>query len=618
MSILTWFRKQFLLLLMSRFSIPRDVFRFAYKRYANDKYALISPSIKPLTYSELKERMLTLLTVLTNKASLRKGDYLFTLLPEGSEYILAMLACFESGIILVNIPRNAGKELLLHVMDKVEIREDRNYCFLYDRRAGEESSQLLKEIVPQISLLSFDVIDEEFNNIVTNSKKSKSDFYQYSSNVINPDDWYSLGFTSGTTSVPKCLSANHGLFILSLTLTIRNVELGPVSFSSPPIDKSKLDPSIDPEKINEVSLVGIPTNGAGSGMVIPTLISGGALLIPSEFTAEEFLKLIPKYKVTRLFTTPSLLIDLLDSPNIDKVDLSSLTNIIYGTELMPVGKLEEALARFGPILQQGYGSAEVLPPVSMLSTTNHLLESNTIDENGKYRWAPRSVLSSVGIVVPQVQVVIADDDDKVLEWTDKSKPPPIGNILVKSPTQFKGYIKNQEMTEKTLKGGWLHIGDVGYLREGRLYVLGRRADVIERRINSSASSISTNNNHDDNDDTTKTTSSTTHTTYPRLVEEIIHDHPAIKETAYVQVSEEKAVMAISLRHGRKADIVNDEEKKKALCEELMLFLTEKKVPQEDLPNSIHIFDGDLPRSQLAKVLKREVRVYLQQSSSVTK
>jgi len=261
------------------------------------------------------------------------------------------------------------------------------------------------------------------------------------------------------------------------------------------------------------------------------------------------------------------LIDLLDNPKLDETDISSLNNIIYGTELMPAPKLEEALHRFGPILQQGYGSAEVLPPVAMLTTKNHVLE------DGK-TLAPRNILNSVGKMVPQVQVIITDENDNALPTGQK------GNILIKSPTQFKGYLKNQEMNEKVLKGGWLHIGDMGYIdSEGYLHVLGRKPDLIVR------------NNH---------------TTYPRLVEEVMHDHEAVKETSYVQVGD-KAIMALSLRGKFKNKLGED---KVAMEEELFKFIS-GKVPVEDMPDGIHLFN-ELPRSQLAKVLRREVRQFLSQ------
>ncbi|KAG2392295.1 hypothetical protein C9374_012547 [Naegleria lovaniensis] len=543
-SVASWFRKSILLFILWQFQVPRDAFRFAWKRYGNAP-ALSSPTVS-FSFEELKQRTLMIATILTKKG-LKQGDKLFVCLPKGEEYLQGYLATMETGIILVSVPKTADSEYLKKMVGIVTPN-----VLLYDHEQCEHVATALKELVPQVESIRFD----ELENIFTQELKLSTTCLEFCTNTIEPTDLASIGFTSGTTGQPKALTATHGIFLTSLTLTVKNVELGP-------------------RLSQEVSLVGIPIQGAGSGMIMPTLLSGATLLIPKEFTADEFLRLIPLHQATRIFTTPSLLIDLLDHPKLKETDLTSLRNIIYGTELMPTPKLEEALKHFGPILQQGYGSAEVLPPVSMLSTKHHVLEDGiTI--------APRNVLSSVGRVVPQVQVRIASDEN------DEPLPQgSIGNILIQSPTQFKGYLNNPELSEKTLRGGWLHIGDVGYLdEEGLLHVLGRKPDMIQKSISNS---------------------DTKHIIYPRRVEEVLHDHPAVKETTYVQVSSDRAVMAVSLRNAFKHRLKEDSNE---LIQELKTFLSSKVSP-EDMPDEFALMN-ELPRSVLAKVLRREVRQYFEQ------
>ena len=518
---MSWLRKFLLKWVIRHFKVPRDVFRFAWKRYA-DRTALISPA-GTLTYTQLRSRGLQLASAWV-QSGLKKGDVCYVQLLNGADLIVANIAATESGIILSGIPPHAREAFLERAIQFVTPK-----AILYDV-ACTESKDILGRLIPDLKPICFNQIPDSEESL------------EYSKVEIHPDDIASIGFTSGTTGAPKVLSALHGTYITSLRLMIDNVEL---------------KPQTTPDK----ALIGIPVAGAGSGLVLPTLLSGGTIIIPAAYSADEFLKLIPAYQVTRVFTTPSLLIDLLDHPALDSTDISSLRNIIYGTELMPAAKLEQALRRFGPILQQGYGSAEVLPPVSMLQPHEHM--------QGR-QLAPRSVLSSVGRVVPQVRVMIADEDDQSLPQGQ------IGNILIKSPTQFLGYLKQPELNEKILRGGWLHIGDIGYFDDdGFLHVLGRKPDLIDRHG---------------------------HITYPRQVEEVLHDHPAVKEVTFVQVGSQ-GVMAVSLRQQWRHKLLDS-----MLGDELKRFLA-TRIPQSDMPDSIVIFE-ELPRSPLAKVLRREVRQLL--------
>lgn len=518
MSPFSWLLKFVYKKLLQRFRVPRDVVRFAWRRY-RDRVAVISPS-GVVSYAQLREKVLRI-AVAFEAMGLRKGDVCYVQLLNGGDMVVANLVAMETGIVISGLPRQADEEALARILKLIPPA-----VVLYDP-IFEEAVAALKQWVPDIRLLRFDQVPQPTGPLGESKVR------------INPEDVANIGFTSGTTGAPKALAALHGTYLTSLNMVLDNVEL-------------KRQPTPD------VALIGIPVAGAGSGLVMPTLLGGGTILIPAEFSASAFLRLIPQHGVTRLFTTPSLLIDLIDHPDVHHTNITTLRNIIYGTELMPAAKLEEALRIFGPILQQGYGSAEVLPPVTMLQPHEHFRSGMP---------APRSVLSSVGHVVPRVEVMVADEDDGPLPQGA------IGNILIKSPTQFRGYLQQDELNARILRGGWLHIGDIGYFdEESRLHILGRKPDLISRRG---------------------------HVTYPRLVEEVMHDHPAVKETAYVQVGA-RALMALSLRNACRARIGDA-----VLQNELMDFL-KARVPAEDVPDGIAIMD-ELPRSPLAKVLRREVR-----------
>ncbi len=523
----TILRTQITLWILSRYNTPRDALRPAFKRYKN-RVALITED-QQLTYGELQNRALRLAQALQAKG-LTKGDRIFVLVRDDRELIEIRLACFETGIIAISFLPSVTPSLLQSAIERMKPE-----LFIYDSKLTHSGLITIIESMPWIK--TGEPYERWLNAYPAQNCQTR----------IKADDIAMLGFTSGTTGTPKILTATHGVFLTSLRLILKNLDV---------VARSK-----QPEK----TLVGIPMSGAGSGTLLPTFLSGDTLVVPPTYTVDAYIRLIQAHNIMRLFTTPSLLIDLLDQP---EADLPSLNNLIYGSELMPVAKLREALGRFGPILQQGYGCAECLPPVASLSAREH------VQDDGP---APDSILSSAGRPVAQVQVIIADENDTPLPQGE------IGQILIKSPTQFKGYLDQPELNAKVLRNGWLHNEDVGYIdADGYLHILGRKADLIRRKEE---------------------------VIYPRLVEEVIHEHPAIKEAVFVQVGQ-CAVMAVSLRRTERDQYTESE-----WITQLSAFM-QSRVAEKALPDDYVIME-ELPRSALGKVLRREVREFLSDQDSVS-
>ncbi|MCF6347827.1 MAG: acyl--CoA ligase [Flavobacteriaceae bacterium] len=517
---------------LNRFKIPRDMIRYAFKKHSENKAIITENST--LTFQELAKRVYSLSTGLS-AMEIEKRDSVLVLVSNGINQIEINLACYEMGAILTPLNINITTNKILDIAKLINPK-----LLIYDAKVANKIAQLLQQHFPDLKLLE---IDSNYNHLIASYPSNKN------KNKISPDDIAALGFTSGTTGNPKALPATHGVFVKSLQLIVKNVGIG-----------SK-------KKNSDKFLVGIPLAGAGSGVVLPSLLSGSALVIPKSYNSEVFLETIQKHKVTRMFTTPSLLIDILDHPDLESFDLSSLENIIYGTETLAAAKLEEAIEKFGPILQQGYGSAEVLPPVSMLQPKDHIVN---------HKIANRNILTSVGKVVPQVSVKIVDDDHNDLPFKET------GHVLIKSPTLFTGYWKQPELNTKTFVDGWLKIGDMGYLEaDGRLHILGRSADVIKKG---------------------------NQIIYPRLIEEHVHDHPAIKECNLVQVDNE-AVLAVSLRQAYRKNTNHE-----TIAFEILNVLKNKIKPYQ-LPDDIEFFE-ELPRSFLAKVLRCEVREFLKTKNKI--
>ncbi len=517
-------RRWTLQVFLARLRTPRDVLRLACKRYA-ERPALAAGD-RTLSYAELGDRVMRMAT-LWRQWGIGHGAPVFCLLPDGIEQLVVRHAAAEAGAMLTQLPHDIdaaalrqaldelGPQLLVHARDEA-LPDTGARLWRLDAAAEHALATIVPEADPR---------------------------------PLDPATLAGLGYTSGTTGAPKVLAISHGAHLTSLRQVVTNIAIQ--------------QRDAEPDRV----LVGIPLGGAGSGLVLPTVLGGGCLIVPARYDADALLDALVTRRATRLFTTPSLLIDLLDHPDIDRADLTSLRHLIYGTELMPAAKLEEALARFGTILQQGYGSAEVLPPVSLLSPRDHWQPGGPA---GGVQTASRTVLMSAGRVVPGVSVRIVDEQGHVLA------PGGIGEVWVKSPTVFTGYWKRPDLTATTLRAGYLVTGDTGALSaDGFLTLLGRKTDLIRRGP---------------------------HVFAPRFVEEAVHDHAAIKEASLVQVGE-RAVLAVSLRRAWR-----DRQSAEQWRWQLLGHLVDR-VPEWQWPDDIVVLE-ELPRSRLCKVLRREVRALL--------
>ena len=527
---LFWFRRLLIQLILHRFRVPRDAVRFAFAKYP-ERIALITQR-GSLTYGLLADRVYRLVSG-WHAAGVRKGDHVYAQLADDWEQIEVRLAAYELGAILTAFHEAHPSDLISHASQIATPR-----VFVFDPEFAK-TAELLSDQNP--SMLQLKTGDHGgYETLIAGSPAKPS------TNYVKPRDVAALTFTSGTTGLPKAVTVNQNVALISLQLTVANLNVGASN--------------------QDIFLVCIPLAGAGSGAVLPTLIAGSTLLIPPKYEVDVLVPWIEKYKATRAFMTPSQLIDLLDWSELARYDISSMKNLIYGTAPMPAAKLEEAIVRLGPILQQGYGMAEILPPVSLLQMEQHVHNDEP---------APRNILSSAGRVVNGVKVQIVDDQSQPAKAGD------IGEILIQSPTAFSGYWQQKDLTNKVLNDGWYHSSDYGFFDEyGLLYILDRKSDLIHREDR---------------------------TIYPRLVEEAVHDHPAVKEACLVKPDDSsEMILYVSLREQWRTP-----QRRWNLTQEISNFLCDK-VQDWQLPDKIILLD-EIPRSFLQKVLRKDLRLLVPNS-----
>ncbi|MGY4623358.1 fatty acid--CoA ligase [Bradyrhizobium sp. USDA 4486] len=341
-------------------------------------------------------------------------------------------------------------------------------------------------------------------------------------------------YTSGTTGHPKgVLLANRNLFS---TASSAVVEWGNWT-------------------ADDACLVVMPLfHIAGCGFGLLSLIGGLRMVVVREFRSPQVIGLIERERATIAFFVPAMIMALLDEPGIAKADTSSLRRIIYGASPIPSKLLQRALDRFaGTGFVQTYGLTETSGGITSLSPEDHADPDH-----------PR--MKSCGRAMLGVELRVVDSSgEEVAEGT-------VGEVICRSARNMSGYWNREDDTARTIRDGWLHTGDAGYLdREGYLYIHDRVKDMI----------VSGGEN-----------------IYPAEIESAMFGHPAIADVAVIGVPDERwgeAVKAIVVLKPGASDSIAD-----------ILAYTRERIAGYKIPKSVEFVDV-LPRNSTGKVLKRQLR-----------
>ena len=285
----------------------------------------------------------------------------------------------------------------------------------------------------------------------------------------------------------------------------------------------------------------------GQNFIMNSAFAAGAtLVLHRRFDREQVLDSIARDGVTMFFAVPTIYIMLLDSGT-RPAALASVRYFFSAAATMPVEVAERWKNVFGKPIFEGYGLSETSP----FASYNH-------------PWHHKP--GSVGTAIANVELRIVDTDDNEVErgtW---------GEICIKGPNVMLGYWNRTEETRDALRGGWFHSGDIGYMDEaGFVFIVDRTKDMI----NAAGFKV-----------------------WPREVEEVLYEHPAVGECAVYGVPDpvkgEVAVAAIVLAAGAS---VTPEELERYCRERLATY----KIPRS--------FDlvASLPKNATGKILKRVLR-----------
>lgn len=475
-----------------------------------------------MTYAEL-DRRATALAGAFIRAGYVIGDRVATVTGNSADQVVLFFACAKAGLALVPLSwRLSVRELSeqLALADPALVLFEDEFANL----ARPAASQLLDP--PQLTELGAMGVEIQVpaprHRLLDHPGETRL------SRGVNDDDPLLMIFTSGTQGEAKAAVLTHAnCFWTNLALS-RIAEL----------------------TSDDVVLAVMPQYHVGGWNIQPLLAwwVGATVVLERNFDPGRVLQLIADRRITTTMGVPTNYLFLAQHPAFANTDLSSLTHAIVGGAPMPEPLLRTWHSR-GIALTQGYGLTEAGPNVLCLP-----------DED-----ATRMV-GYAGLPYPHVEVAVADP-----VTGQQLTGPAQGELLVRGPGVFTGYFRAPELTERTLRDGWLHTGDlVSRDDDGYFQVFDRLTDVFI----SGGESVA-----------------------PAEVERVLFEHPAVNDVAIVGVPDERwgevgvaFVVPNAMRVTDEADLIAHAR------HELAKF----KVPARIL------FVTELPRSGAGKVLRFEL------------
>jgi acyl-CoA synthetase (AMP-forming)/AMP-acid ligase II len=399
-------------------------------------------------------------------------------------------------------------------------------------------SKLVEQIRAGLPKLKFIVCLDDSCDFAPSLAQWLGDVSAMPVEITPPDDVALIAGTGGTTGKPK-----------GVMLTGHNLEaMTAITLMSYPFTP------------RPVYLALAPLTHAAGVLCFPILTLGGRVVIMPKPDLDACLTLIAQYRITHIFLPPTLIYMLLEHPDRDTADLSSLRCFWYGAAPMSPAKLADALKVFGPVMAQLFGQTEAPMMISTMSPADHYLPDGNI---ALHR------LASAGRPSPLVTLAIMAEDGALLPSGER------GEIVVRGPLVMPGYYKNPKATAEVSQHGWHHTGDIGYLDEDQfLYIVDRAKDMI----------ITGGFN-----------------VYSVEVEQALLAHSSVLDCAVIGLPDEKwgerVTAVVQLRGGESLPAAD------------LIAFVKARIGSVKAPKQIEIWT-DLPRSKVGKVLKKDIKAEL--------
>jgi len=465
---------------------------------------------------------------------LGREDRLAVLQTNCNEYVEAYYAASKLGIVFIPLNYRAKLEELRYMLQDSEataLMVGDRYVELIDRLRPE-----LTGVKVYISIESSRPGMVPYGELLAGAEPVEAEA------DVADEDLNVLMYTSGTTALPKGVMLTYGDFS---EYVLNSVE---------PADGTD----------RGAFLLAVPLyHIAGLTSIMTNIYTGRRLVMLAQFEPGLWLKTVEGERITHAFVVPTMLKRILEHPDFDRTDLSSLQVLSYGAAPMPLPVIRRAIERFPKTVGfiNAFGQTETTSTVTVLGPEDHRLEGTPEEVEKKLKR-----LSSIGRPLPDVELKILDEEGNELP------PGQIGEIAIRSARVMKGYWKREAETAQTLAGDWVRTRDMGWVDEdGYVYLAGRKSDMIIRGGENIA---------------------------PEEVEAVLHTHPAVDEAAVFGIPDEewgeRVAAAVVLKPGMQATAAE-------LMEYCRQRLASFKKPE------FVFFLESLPRNPMGKVLKKDLR-----------
>ncbi|MFD8346546.1 AMP-binding protein [[Kitasatospora] papulosa] len=487
------------------------------------------------SFTELESSANRLASALTARG-LRPGDVVACVAWNRGELVETEFALYKAGLTRAPINARLGRGEIAHILRYASVR-----ALVFDSAHREDALAAIAAAGNECLPVPLDEEPEEAlpsgaPPVTYSTLLAEGDAAPFLVDV-DEDEPCVLNFTSGSTGALKAAVQTVGNRLANMRKLLMS-------------DESRPRPG------TRYLACGPITHATGMGLLAGVFGGSTTYVLPA-WTPESFLETVEKERITATFLVPAMVNMVLAHPAASRHDLSSLTSVRIGGAPISPQRLRDAVKLFGPVLAQGYGLGETTSVVAGLSAGEiaHALEED------------HELLQSCGRASYDTEVRIVDEKGRELG------PREIGEVIVRGPDCVREYWKEPELSAETFREGWVHTGDLAWMREdGYLFLVDRKKDMI----------ISGGFN-----------------IYCTEVEAALYEHPAVQEACVVGVPDDtwgEAVRAVVVQSPGDTGVTADQ---------LIAFCADR-LDRFKKPRAVD-FVTELPHNRNGKLDRKAVR-----------